>query len=255
MENYHYQPNSDISALAETCVGRSVYAENMNTKYPLASTAGLIADPARAAMLTVLLDGSAMPAGELARVAGVSAQSASMHLGQLVEGGFLIASRRGRHRYYRMSKPEVAQAVESLGAISTVERYKPSGADQALCYARTCYDHLAGELAIQLRAALERDGLLVSSGERDFELTQRGEEFLAKWRIDAAELRRSHRSFARRCLDWTERQDHLAGALGAAICHRFLELRWITRDKHSRAVHLSLAGRQQLTRLLQLPGR
>jgi DNA-binding transcriptional ArsR family regulator len=227
----------------------------MNTKYPLASTAGLIADPARAAMLTVLLDGSAMPAGELARVAGVSAQSASMHLGQLVEGGFLIASRRGRHRYYRMSKPEVAQAVESLGAISTVERYKPSGADQALCYARTCYDHLAGELAIQLRAALERDGLLVSSGERDFELTQRGEEFLAKWRIDAAELRRSHRSFARRCLDWTERQDHLAGALGAAICHRFLELRWITRDKHSRAVHLSLAGRQQLTRLLQLPGR
>ncbi len=255
MQKCHYQPKSDISALAETCVGHSVYAENMNTKYPLASTAALIADPARAAMLTVLLDGSSMPAGELARVAGVSAQSASMHLGQLVEGGFLVASRRGRHRYYRMSKPEVAHAVESLGAISTVERYKPSGADQALCYARTCYDHLAGEFAIQLRAALERNGLLISSGDRDYDLTGRGEEFFGHWKIDANSLRQSRRSFARRCLDWTERQDHLAGSLGAAICHRFLELHWITRDKHSRAVHLSLAGRQQLTRLLQLPAR
>jgi len=206
-------------------------------------------------MLTALLDGSAMPAGELARVAGVSAQSASMHLGQLVEGGFLVASQSGRHRYYRMSKPEVAHAVESLGAISTVERYKPSGADQAICYARTCYDHLAGELAIQLRAAFERNGLLVSRGDRDYELTRRGEEFLDKWQIDIPALRQARRSFARRCLDWTERQDHLAGALGAAICHKFLELHWITRDKHSRAVHLSLTGRQQLTRLLQLPTR
>lgn len=227
----------------------------MNTKYPLASTAALIADPARAAMLTVLLDGNSMPAGELARVAGVSAQSASMHLGQLVQGGFLIATRRGRHRYYHMSKPEVAHAVESLGAISTVEPYKPSGADRALCYARTCYDHLAGEFAIQLRAAFERNGLLISRGDRDYDLTQRGEDFLGKWKIDANALRQSRRNFARRCLDWTERQDHLAGSLGAAICHRFLELHWITRDKHSRAVHLSLTGRQQLTRLLQPPAR
>jgi len=227
----------------------------MNVRYPLASTAALIADPARAAMLTALLDGGSLPAGELARIAGVSAQSASMHLGQLVEGGFLVARQSGRHRYYRMSNPEVAHAVESLGAISTVERYKPSGADQALCYARTCYDHLAGDLAIRLRAALERNGLLVSRGERDYELTHRGEQFLAAWRIDLNALRRSRRIFARRCLDWTERQDHLAGALGAAICDKFLELHWITRDKQSRAVHLSLTGRQQLAKLLQLPAR
>jgi len=224
----------------------------MNTKYPLASAAALIADPARAAMLTALLDGGSMPAGELARVAGVSAQSASMHLAHLVQGGFLAATQRGRHRYYRLSKPEVAHAVESLGVISTVERYKPNGADQALCYARTCYDHLAGELAIQLRAAFERNGLLVSRGERDYELTGRGEDFLEEWEIDADALRHSRRSFARRCLDWTERQDHLAGSLGAAICQKLLESHWITRDKHSRAVHLSLAGRQQLTKLLQL---
>lgn len=206
-------------------------------------------------MLTALLNGGSLPAGELARIAGVSAQSASMHLAHLVDGGFLVATQHGRHRYYRMSRPEVAHAVESLGAISTVERYKPSGADQALCYARTCYDHLAGELAIRLRAAFERHGLLVSQGERDYELTRRGEEFLVKWKIDCNALRHSRRSLARRCLDWTERQDHLAGALGAALCYQFLEYRWITRDKHSRAVHLSVAGRQQLASLLQLPAR
>ena len=206
-------------------------------------------------MLTALLNGGSLPAGELARIAGVSAQSASMHLAHLVNGGFLVAAQHGRHRYYRIGKPEVAHAVESLGAISTVERYKASGADQALCYARTCYDHLAGELAIQLRAAFEGQGLLVSQGEGDYELTRRGEEFLAKWKIDSNALRRSRRTFARRCLDWTERQDHVAGALGAAICHRFLEFHWITRDKHSRAVHLSLAGRQQLASLLPLPAR
>jgi len=227
----------------------------MNVKYPLASTAALIADPARAAMLTALLDGGSIPAGELARVAGVSAQSASMHLAQLVEGGFLNVTQDGRHRYYRMSKPEVAHAVESLGAISTVEPYKPRDADQALCYARSCYDHLAGELAIRLRAAFEHHGLLISRGEREYELTRRGEEFMGKWKINIDALRRSRRSFARRCLDWTEREDHLAGALGAAICQKFLDFRWITRDKHSRAVHLSLMGRQELTRVLQLPAR
>src|SRR5689334_21153812 len=134
----------------------------MNTKYPLASTAALIAEPARAAMLTALLDGGSLPAGELARLSGVSAQSASMHLAQLVDGGFLKVSQQGRHRYYRIAKPEVARAIEALGVISTAQKYRPSGADQALCYARTCYDHLAGELAVQMTAAFERERLLVA---------------------------------------------------------------------------------------------
>ena len=226
----------------------------MNAKYPLSSTAALIADPGRAAMLTALLSGGAMPAGELARIAGVSAQSASMHLGQLVNGGFLIARQQGRHRYYSIARPEVAHAVEALGVISTANTYTPTGADRALCYARTCYDHLAGELAVQLRTALERDHLIEAKGDRDYELTRRGEEFLAQWGVDVEALRNSRRSFARRCLDWTVRRDHLAGALGAAICQKLLELRWITRDRRSRAVHVSLNGRRQLERLLALPG-
>jgi DNA-binding transcriptional ArsR family regulator len=226
----------------------------VNTKYPLASTAALIADPARAAMLTTLLDGRSFSAGELARIAGVSAQSASMHLAQLVDGGFLRASQQGRHRYYYITKPEVAHAIEALGVISTAGKYRPVGADKALCYARTCYDHLAGELAVNLTAALERDGLIAARGERDYDLTRRGELFLGKWKIDVDALRHLRRAFARRCLDWTARRDHMAGALGAAICGKFLELGWITRDKQSRTVHVSLAGRQQLSRLLDLPG-
>ena len=223
----------------------------MNTKYSLASTAALIADPARAAMLAALLDGRSLPSGELARVSGVSAQSASMHLSQLVDGGFVTVKQQGRHRYYAIARPEVAHAVESLGVISTSEKSKPAMSDQTLRYARTCYDHLAGELAVQLTDKFETDGLLVSSGDRDYKLTQRGENFFGKWNIEVEALRQSRRHFARRCLDWTERRDHLAGSLGAAVCDKFLAAGWVTRDKHSRAVHVSLAGRRELSRLLE----
>jgi DNA-binding transcriptional ArsR family regulator len=223
----------------------------MNTKYSLASTAALIADPARAAMLAALLDGRSLPSGELARISGVSAQSASMHLSQLVDGGFVTVNQQGRHRYYAIARPEVAHAIESLGVISTSERCKPAMSDQPLRYARTCYDHLAGELAVQLMDKFEGDGLLVSSGDRDYKLTQRGENFFSKWNIEVEALRQTRRHFARRCLDWTERRDHLAGSLGAAVCNKFLASGWVTRDKHSRAVHVSLAGRRELGRLLE----
>ena len=222
----------------------------MNTKFPLASTAALIADPARASMLTALLDGKPRSAGELAMVAGVSAQSASMHLAQLLEGGLLEVSAEGRHRYYFMARPEIAHAIESLGAISTTQRYRPTGASRELCFARTCYDHLAGELAIRMADAFERKHWLVAKGLREYEVTAEGEELLNEWRIDVAELRDSRRNFAKRCLDWTERRDHIAGAVGAAICGKLIEFHWITRDKKSRAVHVTHAGQRELERLL-----
>jgi DNA-binding transcriptional ArsR family regulator len=222
----------------------------MNTKFPLASTAALIADPARAAMLTALLDRKPKSAGELAMVAGVSAQSASMHLAQLLAGGFLRVSAEGRHRYYRMARPEIAHAIESLGAISTVQKYRPAGASRELCYARTCYDHLAGELAIRLTDMMERKHFLRAKNEREYEITSDGEKFLSDWQINVGELRKSRRNFARRCLDWTERRDHLAGAVGAAICKKMIEVRWITRDKKSRAVHVTHAGQKELEGLL-----
>jgi len=224
----------------------------MNEKFPLASTASLIADPARAAMLTALLDARARSAGELARVANCSAQSASMHLSQLLTGGFLSVAKQGRHRYYSIANDRVAHAVEVLGTISTAPSFKPSVNDRNLCFARTCYDHLAGELGVKLTAALERDRFIVPRGERDYELTKRGEKFLELWKIDASALKNGRRTFARRCLDWTERRYHVAGALGAAICGALLERRWITREKDTRIVHLSVSGRRELEHLLSV---
>lgn len=222
----------------------------MNTKFPLAITAGLIADPSRAAMLTSLLDRRPKSAGELAMAAGVSAQSASMHLGQLLQGGFLQVRQEGRHRYYSLARPEVAHAIETLGAISTPHKFVPTGASKEFCYARTCYDHLAGELAIKLIESMERKRFLTGRGDRDFELTDAGEGFLREMQIDVNSLRRLRRRFAFRCLDWTERRDHLAGAVGAALCEKMIDLHWITRDRRSRAVHVSPKGEREFERLL-----
>lgn len=205
-------------------------------------------------MLTSLLDGRARAAGELARAANVSAQSASMHLSQLLGGGLVKVVRDGRHRYYEIASPEVAHAVEALGVISTLRKQKPLGEADAICYARTCYDHLAGAMGVNLAEALEQRRYLVANAhnDREYEVTRAGEEFLNHWRINVNVLRSKKRSFARRCLDWTERRDHLAGSLGAAICQRFLELRWIVRDRNSRIVRLTPSGRRHLEEFIDL---
>lgn len=201
-------------------------------------------------MLMALLDGSALAAGELARTANISAQSASMHLAQLLEGGFVKVAQEGRHRYYCIASSEVAHAIEALGVISSPRHRKPIGEDSAICYARTCYDHLAGKLAVALAAAFERRGLLMDGNGRDYHLTASGEEFFSQWQIDVAALRLLRRNFARRCLDWTERRDHLAGALGTAIYRRFLDLHWVSRDRNSRIVRLTPLGARYLHPLL-----
>jgi DNA-binding transcriptional ArsR family regulator len=226
------------------------YPEVVNEKYPLAATAALIADPARAAMLAAMLEGRAFSSGELARTANISAQSASMHLAQLLQGDLVKVAQQGRHRYYRISSPEVAHAIEALGSISTPPMPMQIRKKDAIRYARTCYDHLAGELAVKLTDAFEGRKWLVTKGEHEFEVTPAGESFFADWRIDFRGLRDQRRSVARRCLDWTERRDHVAGALGAAICDRLLASRWVVRGQKSRVVHLTSSGRQNLEWLL-----
>ena len=201
-------------------------------------------------MLTALLDGRGKSAGDLAMMAGISAQSGSMHLAQLLQGGLVRVQRVGRHRYYFLAGPRIADAIESLGTISTPQAYRLSGTSQALCYARACYDHLAGNLAVRLTAALERKRLIIAQDERAYEVTSAGGRFLREWGIEVDELRQLRRSFARRCLDWTERKDHLAGALGAAVFNKFFEFRWITRDEQSRVVHVSRAGERKFADLL-----
>ena len=221
----------------------------MNATYPIAAVAELIGEPARAAILIALADGQALPAGELARAAGVSAQSASAHLSKLVGGGLLSVQSEGRHRYYRMASPEVGHAIEALGTISTIPRgpgVSRPPETRALYNARSCYDHLAGRVAVELASALEGSRVIQPHGERDYELGSEGPAWFEALGMDTAALRRCRRSFARRCLDWTERRPHLAGALGAALSSRLMTLGWVARLPKTRALRITHRGAREL---------
>ena len=210
----------------------------------------LIGEPARAAILIALLDGKARTAGELALTADISAQSASAHLSKLVDGGLLTVGRTGRHRYYAMAGPDVAHALEALGAISTLPGARiaapGSHVPDDMYTARTCYDHLAGRIAIELSSALEKSEVIHRHGERDYELGRAGRAWFANLGIDVDALRQSRRAFARKCLDWTERRPHIAGALGAALCSRLISLGWIARRRETRALRITHHGAREL---------
>jgi DNA-binding transcriptional ArsR family regulator len=226
----------------------------MNADVNIAAVAALIADPTRAAFLDELLDGRALPAGELARRAGVTASTASTHLARLVEGGLIAVERSGRHRYFRLADPTVAHALEALAAVAPpkpVRSLRQSNLSAALRSGRTCYDHLAGLLGVQLTQALLELGWL-AQGETAFTLTPKGEDRLTAFGLDLPTLKRSRRAFAPRCLDWSERRHHLAGALGAALLHRLLDLGWIVRTEASRAVKVTPEGRERLRRQFSL---
>lgn len=202
--------------------------------------AGLLADRARAAMLTALLDGRPLAAGELARVAGVSAQTASSHLAKLLDGGLVTVIKQGRHRYYELGGPEVAQVIEAMSRISPevpVKSLRQSREARLLREARSCYDHLAGEAGVALYASLVQGGFLAS-----FEVTEKGERRLGELGIDVAGLRGGKRRFAGDCLDWTERRPHLSGALGAALLRRMIELGWLERGRTRRALKVTETG-------------
>ena len=218
----------------------------------IATVAALIGDPARAAILLALADGRALPAGELAAFAGLSSSAASAHLRKLVEGGLLALERQGRHRYYRFAGPAVATALEGLALIAA---QPPSGSmvvhspqARALRSARTCYDHLAGELGVEIAYAMRDRGLIapVQQGKA-VEVTKAGVAwFDAVFGIDVTKLRPGRHGLACKCLDWTERRHHLAGPLGARLFQRCCELGWLKRTPQSRAVQLTSKGRNAL---------
>ena len=182
----------------------------MFSKHRLAEVAALLADPGRAGMLVALWDGTARPAGELARIAGVSAATASAHLGKLVAGGVLRVEPRGRHRYYRLAGPEVAHALESLARLLP-PRPANTALDAAvspLRAARLCYDHLAGRLGVALSdAMLARGWLALSNGA--YTLRPSSQRALARLGVDVAQLGGERRPLLRTCLDWTERREHV----------------------------------------------
>jgi predicted transcriptional regulator len=197
-------------------------------------------------MLTMMLDGGGHSATELAMAADVSPQTASSHLSKLLSGGLIVSEARGRQRFFRLKNGDVARAIEALGALARPLRTEGM---PELRFARTCYDHLAGVLSIALRDGLLKRGVLRHRGD-EFALAEGGEEFLREFDIRVSELRGLRRSFARKCLDWTERHHHVGGAVGAALLTRFFEMKWFAKTRSSRAVRVTHEGERQLEKRL-----
>jgi DNA-binding transcriptional ArsR family regulator len=214
----------------------------------MAEIAALVGDPARANMLAALMGGRALTAGELAHVAGVSPQTTSGHLGKLNAGRLIACVKQGRHRYYRITTPRVAEMLEGIMAVAAdaPPRHRPpSRLDEALRNARTCYDHLAGRLGVGLTDALCTRGHLALAHEGG-EVTRTGVAFLREFGIDLVAARRRRRLFCRPCLDWTERRPHLGGSVGAALAQRCFDLGWVEHMRNGRALIVTLKGRRGL---------
>jgi DNA-binding transcriptional ArsR family regulator len=223
----------------------------------LSRIGALLADPGRAAMLWALMDGTARPAGELTLIAGLSPSAASAHLARLTDGGLLALEVRGRHRYYRIATPDVAAAIEALMNVAEASSVSRPAAKPArtvpldMRHARTCYDHMAGEIAVRVFERLVGDGLLVRDGD-SLDATAEGAARLAGWGVDVRALRARRRRFACTCPDWSERRPHLGGALGAALLDSWIAGGWVERASRPRVLRITPTGRREFDKLTTL---
>jgi len=220
----------------------------------IAMIAALVGDPARANMLMALMTGRALTASELAVQAGITPQTASSHLSKLEAGGLIEQEKQGRHRYYRLADPDVAgllEVIEGVAARAGHMRVRTGPKDPALRRARICYDHLAGDLGVQMLDSMRKQRL-IRQNKKEIELTAEGEWFLEKsLQISAEALAHPRRPTCKACLDWSERRHHLAGMLGAAMMSRFTELKWAARDATpgSRVVNFTRNGEKRFAAL------
>lgn len=223
----------------------------MNVEENFVLISALICEPARAKMLWNLLDGRAYTATELAVVADVSATSASNHLSKLLDAELLKVESQGRHRYYSFAKPEVAYAVESLANLvtdNTPEKPKniaPNGIKQC----RTCYDHLAGFVAVKLAEALEQKDFLHKI-HNAYSVTEEGWKWFSYFEISPNDFTGNRRPLTRQCLDWSERRPHLAGHLGAVFLEKTIQRKWFEKIRFSRELIVTSKGRQEIYNLL-----
>jgi DNA-binding transcriptional ArsR family regulator len=231
----------------------------------IAAVAAVLADPGRARMLLALGDGRALAASTLAAEAGVAASTGSAHLARLVHAGLCQVERHGRHRYYRMSGAEVGELVEALARLAPsapVRSLREGTRAHAVRAARTCYDHLAGQLGTAIMTALlerrilaggdgafdapaaQRDRLSAAGWDHDYRLTGTGRQWMEDFGVTVPPG--SRRPLVRYCVDWSEQRHHLAGALGAAVLARLIDLSWLRRSPTSRAVHVTSEGHRGL---------
>ncbi len=224
-----------------------------------AETAALIGDPSRASMLAALMDGRALTATELACRAGITPQTASGHIARLTEAGLLTVERQGRHRYHRVASAAVAQMLESIMTVAGTRLADPPTGrkllvgprDKAMRRARTCYDHLAGEIAVAMADSMVAHGQIELSSDGGI-VTETGALFLKELGVDFdgarghAARRGGGRVFCRPCLDWSERRWHIAGAVGTALCRHCFEQGWVRRIDGTRAVTVTPMGERAL---------
>ncbi|HVZ06600.1 winged helix-turn-helix domain-containing protein [Rhodopila sp.] len=215
----------------------------MDSGPKIAQVAALVGDPARANMLTALMDGRTLTASELAYLAGVAPQTASGHLAKLTDAGLLALERRGRRRYFRLTSPAVGRMLEGLMVVAqdgpARHRTLWRGGD-TLRHARTCYDHMAGRIAVAVADRLAQNSFVILD-EDGGQLSSSGRSFFDRSGIDLTSTSK-RRIFCRPCLDWSERRPHLAGAVGAAILRHALEHAWVERVRDSRALLVTPEG-------------
>ncbi len=233
----------------------------MNQEPRIDIVAAALADRARAIIVCALMDGRAYTAKELAYRARITAQTASFHLRRLLESGLIACHKQGRNRYYRLANAEVAEVIETLSALAPTEHLRrgPTRANHELTLARSCYDHLAGRLGVELAQRLAETGALLSRGG-DFGLTPRGTQLLTEIGLDAAAIVPgrvpsrvpNRRPLIRNCLDWTERKFHYSGVLATALYDHFLSQAWLQRIDDSRALRVTAKGLALFQSKLQL---
>ncbi|MDN5681200.1 MAG: winged helix-turn-helix domain-containing protein [Ewingella sp.] len=224
--------------------------DNIDFEERLAALAAAMADKTRTRMLCLLMDGRAYTATEMSAALDVAASTTSAHLAKLMEQNLISCVKQGRYRYFRLAGLEVAQLLESLMAMVGVERpVVKSSTPGALQFARTCYDHMAGDVAVRLHDGLFRAGWL--SGDQHYQLSEEGRENLTAVGVDCSQPA-SRRHFACSCLDWSERKAHLGGALGAAILATFERKEWVLRHLDSRQLSFTAKGKIALSRHFSL---
>ena len=220
---------------------------DVHADHYLARVAGAIAEPARARMLCCLLDGHARTATELSVVAEISASTASAHLARLKDDHLVVFQAQGKHRYYQIANLDVATALEALLVVAGLPRtqFKPNTPER-LRHARTCYDHMAGTVAVRLHDHFAEQDWLAPNGGNQYDLTPTGEQQFHQLGLDLQAMRKLRRRFACPCLDWSERRPHLGGALGAALLQLALKKGWVEQDLDSRALSVPPQGQRQM---------
>jgi DNA-binding transcriptional ArsR family regulator len=224
----------------------------MDVEETFVSVSGLICEPTRAKMLWNLLDGRAYTASELAIVSDISATAASNHLSKLLEADIIQVEIQGRHRYYSFSKPEVAYVIESLANLASENityKAKKTPATNGVKFCRSCYDHLAGFVAVKVAWGLEENGQLRKT-KNSYTVTEKGWHWFAQFDILKEQFNKNRRPLTRQCLDWSERRPHLAGQLGAVLLEKWLEKKWFKKVPHSRELIVTSRGYQELYDLL-----